>query len=155
MPQIPYKAGVEFAKLPTHTPIPCVVLESNFMTEPNPFAGEGEPADRDVVKIVLETLDPQWQKARIWANFTASIHERSKLRPFIQACHPADLSLEELKNFDTDKLVGKQVMVVGEYDTQRDPESRWLRPKTFLRVAPAGTKARKEVAVSPAADLDF
>src|SRR5258706_10307608 len=103
-PVIAYKDGPSFPKLPTHTPILVQVVESNFVTEPNPFAGEGEPAERDVIKVVMEALDPQFLKARIWANFTASIHERSKLRPFVQACHAKDLSLDELKAFDTDNL---------------------------------------------------
>ncbi len=159
MAVIPYKGAAEFPKLPTHTPILVRVMEANFANEKNPFAGDGEPETRDVINFVLECVDDQFWKARVWDKMSASIHERSHLRPFIQACHPADLTLEQLKSFDTDDLVGKQVMVVGEYDTSRDPEQKWLRPKSYLRAPKAtepATKKAEPVTVPDDTDaLDF
>jgi hypothetical protein len=149
MPTMPYKEGGDFPELPERTPLNCRVIESEYETQANPFYGKAdakgkvdEREERDVVKIVLEVEDDDYTGSRIWKTFTASISEKAAIVPFIHACYDRDLTLDELKAFDSDDLVGQQVMVTGEYKPG-DTERKFLRPTGFMRVGKAAKTAAK------------
>jgi hypothetical protein len=164
MPTIKYKEGGDYPELPVRTPLLVKVIESDYVTEPNPFYGkatgkkdkDGEDIvdtreERDVVKVVMEVVEGDYTGSRIWCNFTASINEKSKLLPFLQAVNDHELTREELKAFDTDDLVGMRVWVSGEYGP-KDVEKKFLRPTGFMRVQAATTAkpARAARAAKPA-----
>lgn len=160
MPTVPYREGGDYPELPVRTPVLVKVIESKYRTEKNPFYGKedkdgkiDERETRDVVKVVMECEDAEYTGTRVWANFTASIAEKSKFRPFVQACHSHELTLDELKAFNTDTLVGMRVYVSGEY-ADTDPEHKFLRPTGFMRVATeaAPTRRRKPAAAAAAAE---
>lgn len=145
MPTIPYRT-VEFIELPTRTPVLAKVLEAEFTNEKNPFFGKkdakgkvDERETRDVIKVKMVATDNEYAGAYIWKTFGASIHEKSSLRPFIQCCSERELTLDELKAFNTDTLVGKYVLVVGEY-SDNDPEHKFLAPTSFVRPSKAQIK---------------
>jgi hypothetical protein len=143
MPVIEYKEGKDFASLPAREPVLVVIKKSDFATEDNPFANEenDEPRTRDVVKIIFEALDEEYAGTRVWKTFTASIHEKSLLRPLIQAASDHELSLDELKAFDTDDLEGRRLYIIGEYDDKKDPEHKFLRPTGYVRLKASERKA--------------
>jgi hypothetical protein len=86
-----------------------------------------------VVKVVFECVEDEYQGSRIWFNATASIHERSKLRPLIEAAaFDHDPTIEELEDYDTDDLKGNMVYVSGEFGP-KDTAKKFLRPTAFMR----------------------
>jgi hypothetical protein len=143
MATIEYKEGKDFASLPAREPVLVTIKSSHYETEDNPFASEenDEPRTRDVVKVIFEALEDEYAGTRVWKTFTASIHEKSLLRPLIQAVHPRDLTLDELKAFDTDDLEGKRLYIIGEYDDKKDAEHKFLRPTGYIRLKSSERKA--------------
>jgi hypothetical protein len=126
------------------------VIKAEFVNEKNPFFGKKGQDDkvdnretRDMVKTILEAVDDEYLGARVWANFGASIHERSKLRPFINACGERDLTTDELKKFNIEDLKGRYVQVFGSY-AEGDAEQKYLRPDGFLRASKAQIKAAEK-----------
>jgi pyruvate/2-oxoglutarate dehydrogenase complex dihydrolipoamide acyltransferase (E2) component len=163
MPQIPYKEGGDWPELPARTPLLTKVIESEFKTEKNSFFGkptgrkdkDGEDIlddrpEREVVKVVMEVVEGDYTGRRIWKTFTASISEKSNLRPFIQAAADHELTLEELKAFDTDDLVGRRLLVSGSYD-EKDQEHKFLRPDSYMRVQATAAKAAAKPVAKTAA----
>lgn len=159
MPTIQYKEGGDYPELPVRTPLLVKVIESNYVTEANPFYGKtnektgktDEREERDVVKVVMEVVEGDFTGSRIWSNFTASINEKSKLLPFLQAVHDHELTREELETFDTDDLVGMRVWVTGSYNP-KDTDHKFLRPDSFFRVEPeTSAKPAKKPAAKKAA----
>lgn len=151
MPVIEYKEGKDFKSLPEREPVLVVIKSSSYETEDNPFANEDndEPRTRDVVKIIFEALEEEYAGTRAWQTFSASIHEKSKLRPLIQAVHAKDLTLDELKQFDTDDLEGKRLYIIGEYNTTKDPEKKFLRPTGYIRLKASERKAQTTSTAKP------
>ena len=165
MTLIPYKEGAEFPKLPTATAVLVKVVEAKFANEPNPFFGkagnDGKVDDRerrDMVKVIMEAVEEEYAGARVWANFGASIHESSKLRPFINACSERDLTTDELKKFNIENLEGCYVQVFGSY-AENDSEHKYLRPNGYLRAtrpkATAGAPKQKAAATASSVEIDF
>jgi hypothetical protein len=171
MPTIPYKEGGDFPELPTRTPLLVEVIESNYVTEANPFYGKATGRkdkvtgadiidlreERDVVKTVMEVIQGDFTGSRIWANFTASVNEKSKLLPFLQAVNDHELTREELEAFDTDDLKGMKVWVSGSFKPG-DEAKKFLRPDSFMRVQPGDIKpvskpAKKATAKPPVKTL--
>ncbi len=160
MPTIPYKEGADFPELPTKTPILCKVIESEFIEDdPNPWFGKetgkfdktGAPIIdkkefRNLVKVIFQAVEDEYLTSRIWFNATASINEKAKLRPLIEAAaFDHDPDKKELEAYDTDDLVGQFVYVTGSYGP-KDTEHKFLRPDSFMRYAPqfkAGFNAKK------------
>jgi hypothetical protein len=154
MAKIPYKEGKDFPELPTKTPLLCKIIESEFKTVDNPFYGKptgkvdsdgeeiiDENETRDIVAVVFECVEGEYQGSRIWFNATASIHEKSKLRPLIEAAaFDHDPTKEELQDYDTDDLVGCKVYVSGEYGP-KDTQHKFLRPSAFMRYKGKGKPA--------------
>lgn len=166
MTTIPYREGADFPKLPTATAILVKVVKANFVNEKNPFFGKAgndgkidDRANRDMVKVIMEATEEEYAGARVWANFGASIHESSKLRPFINACSERDLTTEELKSFNVENLEGSLVQVFGSY-ADGDTEQKYLRPSGYLRAAKpkaaTGSKTQAASAPAPTAEvIDF
>lgn len=160
MAKIDYKEGADFPKLPTKTPILCKVIESEFIEDDeNPWFGKetgkfdkkGEPIIdqkefRNLVKVIFESVEDEYKGSRIWFNATASINEKAKLLPLIEAAgFDHDPDKKELQGYDTDDLVGQLVYVTGSYGP-KDTEHKFLRPDTFMRYAPqfkAGFNAKQ------------
>jgi hypothetical protein len=143
LPQIPYREGASFVKLPTSTPILTKVIQATYQTEKNPFFGKvdqkgkkDERENREVIKVILEAVEEEFWGAKIWKTFGASIHEQSALRPFINASSAKDLTTDELKAFNTDTLLGRYVSVAGTYG-ENDPEQKFLKPTGFFRASKA------------------
>jgi hypothetical protein len=76
--------------------------------------------ERDVFKVVFE-VDMQKEdggRYAVWSrNFTPTLNEKSSFRKFLRSWFGRDLSAAELKEFDTETLLGKpaQVVVVHEH----------------------------------------
>jgi hypothetical protein len=149
MGKIPYKEGADFPKLPSKTPILCKIVESEFVEdEENPWFGkptgkydkDGEPIIdtkefRNVVHVIFSCIEDDYAGSKIWFNATASINEKSKLRPLIEAAaFDHDPTKEELEDYDTDDLVGQYVYVTGSFGP-KDTEKKFLRPTDFMRYA--------------------
>lgn len=171
MAKIDYKEGAEFPQLPTKTPILCKIIESEFIEDdPNPWFGKetgkfdkkGEPIVdrkefRNLVKVIFESVEEDTGGSRIWFNATASIHEDSKLRPLLEAAAFAeDPTTDDLKEYDTDDLVGQYVYVTGSYGP-KDEKKKFLRPDTFMRYKDQfkpGFKRPGKGTLTPAPDDD-
>lgn len=149
MAKIGYKEGAQFPELPTKTPVLTKIIESQFIEDDeNPWYGKetgkfdksGAPIIdnrefRNLVKVVFESVEEETQGSRIWFNASASINEKAKLRPLLEAAAFAeDPSNQELEDYDTDDLVGQYVYVTGSYGP-KDKEHKFLRPESFLRYA--------------------
>jgi hypothetical protein len=145
MPLIEYKEGADFPPLPTKTPVLCKIIKSKFVTEPNPFFGRAtgrkdkndediidENEDRDVIKIIFESVEDETEGTRAWFNPTASINEKSNLRKLLDAMFETDPDTKTLKAFDTDDLEGMYVYIIGTYGP-KDTDHKFLRPESFAR----------------------
>jgi hypothetical protein len=145
MPLIDYKEGADFPELPTKTPVLCKIIKSKFVTEPNPFFGRAtgrkdkndediidENEDRDVIKIIFESVEDETEGTRAWFNPTASINEKSNLRKLLDAMFETDPDTKTLKAFDTDDLEGMYVYIIGTYGP-KDTDHKFLRPESFAR----------------------
>ena len=76
--------------------------------------------ERDVFKIVFEVNMDREDGSRfcVWSrNFTPSLNEKANLRKFLRGWLGRDLTAQELNDFDTESLIGKnaQVVVVHEH----------------------------------------
>jgi hypothetical protein len=81
---------------------------------------QSQYGERDVFKVVFE-VDMQKEdgsRYAVWSrNFTPTLNEKSSLRKFLKGWLGRDLTATELKEFDTETLLGKpaQVVVVHEH----------------------------------------
>ena len=167
MPLIDYKEGADFVELPTKTPVLCRIIKSKFVTEPNPFFGRAtgrkdkndediidENEDRDVIKIIFESVEDETEGTRAWFNPTASINEKANLRKLLDAMFETDPDTKTLKAFDTDDLEGMYVYIIGTYGP-KDTDHKFLRPESFARYSKqfkAGFKAPGRTAAVPDPD---
>jgi hypothetical protein len=141
MPKLQYKEGADFPELPTKTPVLCKIVESEFVTEDNPFYGRenkdgkiDENETRDVIKIVFKSIEEETEGTKVWFNPSASINEKSNLRKLLDAMFETDPDKATLEAFDTDDLVGMYVYVIGTYGP-KDTDHKFLRPESFARYA--------------------
>lgn len=80
---------------------------------------QSQYGERDVFKVVFE-VDLQKEdgsRFAVWSrNFTPTLNEKASFRKFLKGWFGRDLSSAELKEFDTESLLGKpaQVVVVHE-----------------------------------------
>src|SRR6185503_13571365 len=85
---------------------------------------QSQYGERDVFKIVFE-VDLQKEdggRYAVWSrNFTPTLNEKAAFRKFIKGWLGRDLSATELKEFDTETLLGKPAQVVVVHET-RDNE---------------------------------
>lgn len=66
------------------------------------------------IRWQLEEVDPESESQRpymVVANFTNSLHEKSRLRPMLEAWRGKKFSAEELDGFDLEKLLGVNCQV--------------------------------------------
>jgi hypothetical protein len=81
---------------------------------------QSQYGEQDVFKVVFEVDMDKEDSGRycVWSrNFTPTLNEKANFRKFLRSWLGRDLSEEELKDFDTDSLIGKaaQVVVVHEF----------------------------------------
>ena len=81
---------------------------------------QSQYGERDVFKVVFEVDLQKSEGGRfaVWSrNFTPTLNEKSSFRKFLKGWLGRDLSGAELKEFDTETLLGKaaQVVVVHEH----------------------------------------
>ena len=134
MAKIPAPDSTEYPTLPDMEPIPVVVTE---FTGPHTDKFVFEGADKEVVRyhVILTATDPGAAGARIWANLTRSWHEKAGhgtagLRNFVNALHPADLTQEQILEFDPDtfEYVGRELTVFGTLS-----DRGYLKPVAYKR----------------------
>ena len=64
------------------------------------------------IRWVLDDLDPKTEKPyMVVSRFTPSLHEKSRLRPLLEAWRGRRFSVEELKGFDIEKLLGANCQI--------------------------------------------
>jgi hypothetical protein len=56
------------------------------------------------------------------------------------------LTLEELKEFDTDDLAGRRLYIIGEYNEKKDPEHKFLRPTGYVRLKSSKSSSKAKPA---------
>jgi hypothetical protein len=82
---------------------------------------QSQYGERDVFKIVFE-VDLQKEdggRYGVWSrNFTPTLNEKSSFRKFLRSWFGRDLSAAELKEFDTETLLGKPAQVVVVHETK-------------------------------------
>ena len=81
---------------------------------------QGQYGEQDVFKAVFEVDMDKEEGGRycVWSrNFTPTLNEKANFRKFLRSWFGRDLTEDELKDFDTDSLIGKpaQVVVVHEF----------------------------------------
>lgn len=81
---------------------------------------QGQYGEQDVFKVVFEVDMDKEEGGRycVWSrNFTPTLNEKANFRKFLRGWFGRDLTEDELKDFDTDSLIGKtaQVVVVHEF----------------------------------------
>lgn len=145
----------EFVDLPEKEWLKCEITEAKIEE------GEYQGKPRTQVKVTFEVLDEEYlgSKLTYWAGF--SLHEKSKLRPLAEAV-TGKTGDELYETFDTDDLVGKEVMVMGEtHHYKKDGEDRSILKPTIFKAINAGRRrpaATSAPAASPAPagdDLDI
>ncbi len=79
--------------------------------------------ERDVFKVVFE-VDMQKEdgsRYAVWSrNFTPTLNEKSSFRKFLKGWLGRDLTATELKEFDTETLLGKSAQVVVVHETKEN-----------------------------------
>lgn len=82
---------------------------------------QSQYGERDVFKVVFE-VDLQKEdggRYAVWSrNFTPSLNEKAAFRKFLRSWLGRDLSAAELKEFDTETLLGKSAQVVVVHETK-------------------------------------
>lgn len=82
---------------------------------------QSQYGERDVFKVVFE-VDLQKQdggRYAVWSrNFTPTLNEKAAFRKFLKSWFGRDLSATELKEFDTETLIGKPAQVVVVHETK-------------------------------------
>lgn len=70
--------------------------------------GDYEPSHQIEIRVVLdaEPVLPTGKPHMAVKRFTLSLHEKSKLRPFLESWRGKKFSSEELKGFDVEALIG-------------------------------------------------
>ena len=81
---------------------------------------QSQYGEQDVFKVVFEVDMDREEGGHycVWSrNFTPTLNEKSNFRKFLRGWFGRDLTEEELKDFETDSLIGKaaQVVVVHEF----------------------------------------
>ena len=112
------------------------------------------------VQIVWQTADTDEEGRRylICRTYTASLHEKSKLRPMLEAWRGKKFTAEELKGFDIDKLaaagVNGQVQVVhklrGDGTMGYDVQAVVPAPKGVPMLKPVDYTRKKDRTDKPA-----
>src|SRR6185503_11925979 len=110
---------------------------------------QSQYGERNVFKIVFE-VDAEKDDGTpygVWSrNFTPTLNEKSSLRKFLRGWFGRDLTSAELKEFDTESLLGKaaQVVVVHEHkDGETYANIAACTPdKSGSSLAPSGTFVR-------------
>lgn len=128
-----------------------VVSVEPYMDEKFPNK-DGSP--KASFEFIFVAVAEELQGSKIWARGSqswASKPEASNLRKITQATFTADLPDEELYEVDTDHLVGKHLLLMGEY---KDGDRRYLKPTDYKRLAKAkasATQTRTTSKPAPAA----
>jgi hypothetical protein len=76
---------------------------------------KGDYGDRDIFRLVFETkhIGEDGKPMCVWSTgFTPTLNEKSNLRKFLRQMNGRDFTAAELKEFDTDTLLGRNVQIV-------------------------------------------
>ena len=106
------KPKSEFSTAPEglHPAVCCDVVDLGTVK-----VGDYEPRHMVQIRWMLEDTDPKTSRPYIvMQRYTLSLHEKSKLRPMLEAWRGKKFTAEELEGFDLEKLIGVncQVQVV-------------------------------------------
>jgi len=148
MPKIPPPTGGDYPELPEKEWIEVSILSIEPFDDTKFPNRDGSPRAR--FEIVFEPTDPDLSASHIWAYAGRSWHEKSNLRAIAQATFSKDLPDEELFEVDTDDLKNKVLLVMGKYDTTKDPDKKFLKPTEYKRVAKGAKAAAKPAAKAEA-----
>lgn len=122
--------------LPEFEPLVCRIDTSNAVHD--------DRFDEDRVKLTMTVVQGEWAHkdppAKISAAHTLTVESRGDGTPSIyaqvvHAVHPADLTKQELYDYDSDGLKGHLVAVVGQ--VRETEKGRFWNPIAYRRPAPA------------------
>jgi hypothetical protein len=148
MPKIPPPTGGDYPELPEQEWFEVEILSIDpYLDEKFPNK-DGTP--KPSFEFVFAAIDEKYAGSKVWARGSQSWAvkpEASNLRKITQATFPADLTDEELYEVDTDDLVGKRLLLMGEF---KDGDRRYLKPTAYKRVAKVARPAATRAASKPA-----
>ena len=108
MSLIAKKNKTEFEPAPEglHSAVCCDVVDKGLVK--NNFGGESYKVQ---IRWELEELDSRQKPFMAINTYTLSLHEKSRLRPMLEAWRGRKFSEEELDGFDLEKLIGANCQV--------------------------------------------
>ncbi|MBA3768052.1 MAG: hypothetical protein H0W99_13935 [Acidobacteria bacterium] len=110
MPNIPIATG-SFTPAPegVFQAVCCDVVDHGTVTQE--YAGEIRSRHVIELKWQLDQLMDNGTPFLVSQRFTASLHEKSKLLPFIESWRGKKLTAEDLKTFDIEDYIGRNCML--------------------------------------------
>jgi hypothetical protein len=140
MPKIPPPSGGDYPELPEKDWFEVEIKSIEpYLDEKFPNK-DGSP--KPSFEFIFVATAEEYAGSKVWARGSqswASKPESSNLRKITQASFPADLADEELFEVDTDDLIGKHLLLMGEY---KDGDRRYLKPTDYKRLPVGKTAAR-------------
>lgn len=108
------------------------------------------PAKKTQIVWATADVDEEGKRFLVFRTYTASLHEKSKLRPMLEAWRGKKFTAEELKGFDLEKLIGAnaQIQIVhklrGDGTMGYDVQAVVPAPKGVPMLRPDGYVRKKD-----------
>lgn len=137
------KVGGEFPLLPVDK-YTTQILDVNPITQYNSFKGEEQEMLEYKFAVLDEKEIPNTENSKgqttrgkfIWKRVTPSWGEKSWLTKLIKAVESHDLTKDEVKKYDLESLVGKQVDIMIEHNpSKKDPSMVFANIISFSKTA--------------------
>jgi hypothetical protein len=121
----------DYRELPELTPLLVEIIGAELRDSKTQYQRQPEDDQQhQYVALTMQVLEPaEYFGLYVWGNVSVSAWERSTYRrQLLPAILGRAATEEDVWGFDTDDLIGKRLVIIGQY---KDEERRFLRPVTY------------------------
>lgn len=134
--------------MPSFDPLPddkytVQIVDVNAVEAPNSFKGGAMETKLNYQMVIVDEKKEDkpghsLYGRYLWKRTSLSMHEKSWLRKIAKGVYGRDLTTDEMKNFDPESLVGKNVDVFTEQSPSKDGTKIFSNIISFTKASPKG-----------------
>jgi hypothetical protein len=134
-----FKASDYGPALPDDQALLCEIRDYETTKQNPKFVPEGEQP-KDQLKIQFEVIEGEFEGAKFTAWVNATFGPKSTLKALAAAA--LGVEVDDVEDFDTDDLLDKRLLVVGDHG--KDGKAEFWRPRKYKAAGSGGARARRQ-----------